>query len=472
MSKSISLLKNVGLLTLSNFGSKILVFLLVPLYTSVLTTEQYGVYDLLYSFVQLMFPLLTFNIVDAVTRFALDRETNKSEVVQLGGMLLLFSGVLLTIGLYASSSVGRIMPIDGYRIDVLLLYFSFGGYQLLSQFSRGVDRVSDLAAAGVINTASMLVLNIMFLVKFKWGLHGFFIANCISMAVPTAFLAIRLRAYIFKVSRFNYRLFCSMLKYATPLLFTTIGWWIINLSNRFVVAGMCGLSESGLYSAASKIPAILNMFQVVFVQAWLISAVKEFDRNDSDGFFALTYQRVNTLMVLICSALIGATPLLAKILFANEFFEAWRYVPFSLVFIVLNTMSGVWGGIFSSVKDSKNIAITSTVSSIANVVFSVFLVGLMGTQGAALASVCAGLIIWLMRGQFVKLHIKSNFENRKCVLMYLLLLVQAAALILFDAHIGGYFISVLIFSVLILINSRSLFDILSIAKRLLYRREN
>lgn len=42
MKKYKYLFKNVGLLTISNFGSKILSFLLVPLYTSLLTTGEYG----------------------------------------------------------------------------------------------------------------------------------------------------------------------------------------------------------------------------------------------------------------------------------------------------------------------------------------------------------------------------------------------------------------------------------------------
>ena len=57
------LLKNVGLLALSNFGSKILVFLLVPLYTRMLTTEEYGTFDLYVSTITLLIPILSLNII-------------------------------------------------------------------------------------------------------------------------------------------------------------------------------------------------------------------------------------------------------------------------------------------------------------------------------------------------------------------------------------------------------------------------
>ena len=56
------LLKNTGLLTISNFSSKLLVFLLVPLYTSVLTTEEYGIFDMVQTTISLLLPILTINI--------------------------------------------------------------------------------------------------------------------------------------------------------------------------------------------------------------------------------------------------------------------------------------------------------------------------------------------------------------------------------------------------------------------------
>ena len=66
------LAKNIVLLTISQFGSKLLSFFLVPLYTSVLSTGEYGTYDLFNTTILLVVPVLTFNIADATLRFPLD----------------------------------------------------------------------------------------------------------------------------------------------------------------------------------------------------------------------------------------------------------------------------------------------------------------------------------------------------------------------------------------------------------------
>ena len=73
MSKYLYLIKNIGVLTLSNLGSKILAFLLIPLYTSVLSTEQYGVFDLAQTTVSLCIPILSINISSAALRLKIKR---------------------------------------------------------------------------------------------------------------------------------------------------------------------------------------------------------------------------------------------------------------------------------------------------------------------------------------------------------------------------------------------------------------
>ena len=91
------LIKNTGILTISNFSSKILVFLLVPLYTSVLSTAEYGTYDLAISTVTLLYPILTVNIVDAVMRFAMDKKYNTSTIAGIGWKFLCRSFAYATV---------------------------------------------------------------------------------------------------------------------------------------------------------------------------------------------------------------------------------------------------------------------------------------------------------------------------------------------------------------------------------------
>lgn len=75
------LIKNTGILAISNFSSKLLVFFLVPIYTSVLSTAEYGTYDLAMSTVLLLYPVLTVNIVDGVMRFSMEKGADHTKII-------------------------------------------------------------------------------------------------------------------------------------------------------------------------------------------------------------------------------------------------------------------------------------------------------------------------------------------------------------------------------------------------------
>ena len=99
--KNKSLIKNIGVFTVGSFGSKILSFLLVPLYTTTLSTEEYGTVDIITSTVALLMPILVLSIFDATLRFGMDSKYQKEDVlstsVNIGikGILVLLLGVLI-----------------------------------------------------------------------------------------------------------------------------------------------------------------------------------------------------------------------------------------------------------------------------------------------------------------------------------------------------------------------------------------
>ena len=78
------LTKNVLIFAVSSFGTKFLSFLLVPFYTSVLTTAEYGIADIITTTATLMMYICTVNIADAVLRFAIERKKDQSEILVFG----------------------------------------------------------------------------------------------------------------------------------------------------------------------------------------------------------------------------------------------------------------------------------------------------------------------------------------------------------------------------------------------------
>lgn len=419
------LIKNIGLLTISNFGTKILSFVLIPLYTSILSTADYGTYDVYLTTVSLLIPILTLNIVEAVMRFTLDKDKNKVEVFTIGLVRALQSILILAVINGINAVLGIIPIFSKYALFFFLLFAGSLFYDLLSQFTRGIERIGDVAFAGAVNSLVMLIFNIVFLVYFRLGLVGYFIANCLAYYIPIIYLGIRIKVWKYiDLSKNNLILKLEMFGYSKPLVFNNIAWWINNVSDRYIVTWICGVAANGIYSLAYKIPSILNIFQSIFNQAWTLTAVKEFNE-DSGKFYSRIYKIYNCGVVIVCSSLILFDRIIAQILFAKDFYIAWEYAPFLMISVVFGSLSGMLGGIFSAAKQSKILARTTIIGASVNTILNISLVYVLGPLGAAIATMISYVLVWGSRLINVKKIVNLEIKYLRDIISYVLLVVQS-----------------------------------------------
>ncbi|MGI6501351.1 MAG: lipopolysaccharide biosynthesis protein [Anaerostipes sp.] len=457
------LLKNMGLLTISNFASRILVFLLVPLYTSVLTTAEYGAYDLGISTASLLYPILTLNIVDAVMRFTMDKSYAKDEVASIGFRYVSFSCIIAGAFLAILFKFGIWQDIHGLEGYVFLYYISYVFNQFFIQLSKGLERVTDMAVSGVISTIVMISTNLLFLLIFRLGLQGFFVANIISQVVSICFFCIRLKAWRYlHFSKTNKELSTAMLTYCVPLIAATLGWWVNSTSDKYIVAFLCGVSANGILSVSYKIPQIINTFQSIFIQAWQITAIIEYGENDTKSFYGNTFGVINLLMCMACSWLILLTKPLATLLFANDFYEAWKYGPFLLISSVLNCASGLLGPILSAKKNSKAMMWSAIIGAGSNVVLNVILVFCWGIQGATIATVFSSYIIYWIRKKAVADDIFIN-QYPTIVITWILLCIQAVI----EITKLSVLIELLLMIIMLILNKRRVFELVDSLKRVI-----
>lgn len=332
-------------------------------------------------------------------RFTMDKDYEKSDVAKIGFKYVTYSCWIAGVILFIISRLQLWNDIHGLEFLIFFYYVMYVFNQFFIQLSKGLERVSDMAVAGVIGTVSMIATNLLFLLVFKWGLQGFFVANIISLAVPITYFTIRLKAWNYiSFQKTDKQLLRTMLVYCIPLIATALGWWVNSTSDKYVVAFMCGVAANGILSVSYKIPQIINTLQGVFIQAWQISAIKEYGDGETAKFYGNTFSIINLLMCMACSWLILLTKPLASILFAKDFYVAWQYVPFLLVSCVLNCASGLLGPILAAKKDSKAMMWSAIIGAGANIVLNIVLVHVWGVQGATIATVlCSYVIYWIRK---------------------------------------------------------------------------
>lgn len=419
------LAKNMFFLTVGQFGTKLLSFFLVPLYTSVLTSAEYGTYDLYSVTVSLLIPILTLNIADSTTVFLLDKDTSREGIVSVS-LKYYARSVLLFVALVCANRAFGLFPLFNAYPAFLLLMFALGNLsQLLLNFARGFDRIKDVAVSGVLCSGVMIALNLLFLLPLRMGLAGYYLAFIGGAFAQSAYLCISLKIFRFiRIGRQDKKLKKEMLAYSCPMMLNSVSWWVNSVSDRYIVTWLCGIVQNGIYSVAYKIPLILNMFQGIFSQAWTLSAVQDFDRDDRSGFFSKMYGLYNACMTCACSVLIVCARPMARLLYANDFYAAWRFVPFLLVASVFGALSGYLGGIFAAVKDSKSFAASTVAGAVLNIVLTVILVYFIGTIGAAIATAAAYVLVWVMRMCRARKIMCLNVYLAKDCAAYAILVVQ------------------------------------------------
>lgn len=451
------LAKNAVLFAISSFGSKILTFLLVPLYTNVLSTSEFGIADVIITTSNLLVYIFTLEISSAVLRFAIERKTKQGEILSYGLKIILIGTIALVLGTSLVWFLGLFQLPDYFFIFLILYFVGNSLNTVVSSYLRAIDDIAGCVVAGIISTVIMLGGNILTLLVLKWGIIGYLLSLVLSPFVGLVYMVYRIkRSNTFSIQdRCDKKVKKEMREYSIPLIFNGIGWWINNSLDKYFVIGMIGSAANGIYAAALKIPTILSVFQSVFTQAWNLSAIKEFDKEDKSGFFRNIYNSYNALLVLLTSILIILNIPLARILFAKDFFVAWRCSSILLMSALFSALGGFLGSIFTAVKNSKIFASSTVTAAAVNIILNYLLILFIGIEGAAIATALSFFVMWLIRYICVKRIISMRINLFRDLLAYVGLTCQ---IFLDHTDNHSYFFQIILFVVMVFLYHRELIN--------------
>lgn len=421
--KSRSLLKNISFFAIGAFLPKLISFILVPIYTGYLSTAEYGIADLISTTVQLAMPIFTLTIYDAVLRFSLDKMYNKSMVFSVGMKITGFGIILVSIAIFLCTKILCIIePI--YGVFFILTYIVSSISNVFSVFLRSIDKVKVVVLSGIVNSVIMLVANIVFLTYLHFGLLGYLWAHILGSitALLICFFGGKLFKYLtIKIDKHVQK---EMILFSFPMIFSALAWWVNGASDKYILSLFYGSAVVGVYSVAGKIPAILAIFQSVFSQAWSISAVTEFDRNDEDGFIGNIHMMNNFCLFFVGSILICVNIPLSRMLYSNDFFEAWKYVPPLIVAGVFNSLALFTGSLFMAVKDTKSRMVATIIGAALNLALNLVLIPYWGAYAAALSTVLGFISSYVYQEYKIKKHIAIKSDSLKNYVAAVLLVIQ------------------------------------------------
>lgn len=430
--KYIFFIKNMSILTISNFVSKILVFLMLPLYTNVLTTQEYGTIDIISTTINLSIPIFTLSISEAILRYTMEKNVIKEEVLK-ESLKVIVKGFLILLVLSPLTTFLKLPLV--YVVIFLIYYLATAITTALSYYTKGTNNLKLLGISNIIRALLLVSLNCLMLLVLKLNIIGYYTSLIVSDIIFIIILLIPVLKSKQKRIKQNHQLAKEMKSYSKPFIINSISWWINNASDKYLVLLFCGINITGIYSIAYKIPSMLEVVQNIFSQAWQISAIKEYKSKEAEAFFSTMYKYYNFILIMTVLIILLFLKSISKILFAKEFYVAWKFVPFLLLAILFGALSGFLGSLYSANKDSKMYAKSTLIGAISNIILNLILIPIFNAYGAAIATFISYLVVWIIRVKNVKKYLELKIEHKKNTIIYLLLIIMCFANQLISSNI-------------------------------------
>ena len=411
MNEKKRLIKNTGIIAIGNLSTKLVSFFLLPLYTALLSTEEYGIFDYILSIATFCVPFVSVLMDESIFRFLIDCkiEKEKKKVIST-------SVAVVFVGMICFTIVG--IPIMNflkynytyYAVIYILLNVICG---MLSALLRGIGRTDQFAVFNFLLGSSQIILNVFFIAIMHLGLVGMLLASIIAQLLIAIIFIFKIHIWKYiSLKEIDSNLMKKMITYSLPLIPNKVSWAIINLSDRIILMNVVGSSATGLYAVSYKFPNLMDTVYGFFYQSWKESSARVLGDESQNDFYNSVYKYLKNFMFALVLGMTAFMPLVFHVLINKSYYNAIYYVPILLMATYFANISGFYGGVFTAYKDTKIMGTTTVAAAIINLAINLFLIKWIGIYAAALSTLIANLAVYIYRKRKVKRYIKLN-ENWK-----------------------------------------------------------
>lgn len=410
MNQKKELIKNTIIISIGKFSTQIISFLLLPLYTSLLTTSEYGQYDFLNTISIFLIPCVTLLMEEGMFRFLIDAKDKKSKG-EVFSATFLFSTISFIVWSFLILIGGTLLH---YPYTIYLIFYILASLlsSLAGSTARGLSKFKIYSLFCFLSSFFTILLNIIFILGFKMGLNSLFLSYIIGNSIVSLWLLFKIRVFSYvSISNINKKVTREMIKYSFPLVPNNISWNAISLTDRLLIINFLGSAKNGIYSVGLRFPTIINTCYSYFNLSWKESASKMVTQNDKDEFYNSVYVSLNRLLISVSILIIAFLPLIFNILIKKDYREVYNYIPLMIISVYFSNLSNFSSGIFSAYKDTKVLAKTTIVVTIINFVVGILLIQKIGLYASILATLVSYVIIYFYRNYKLKKYIILKHDN-------------------------------------------------------------
>lgn len=430
--RRIGLVHNTIILLVGKISTQFINLVLLPLYTTILKPEEYGIADLFNTYVVLAIPIVSLNLDMGLFRFMLDKRDKLEEQKQILSSCV--AVCFVTCNTYFAIYL-LLQPWihSEYKVFLLLHVVLNVFSSLFLQFARGLGHNGAYAFGSFFSALITTIMNIVFILIMHLGARGLFLSVvCGQIAVILyLFLSQEIWKY-FSFKSIDISSIKPILDYSIPLIPTNAAWWVVNTSDRTVITLFINIAANGIYSIANRFSILVSYFYNVFNMAWTETVVLHINDDDRDSFLSDMVNSLYSLFFSACILIVALMPFAFPLLINSQYNDAYNLIPILMAGVFCLVICGICSAVFLAKKKTKENAKTAVFAALINLITDLILIKLIGLYAAAISTFIAYFAMAVYRYLEIQKYVKVHICKKRIIVSV------ALTVIVFGAYYSNY----------------------------------
>lgn len=430
--------KNTIIYIIGDFATKGINFLLIPLYTNLLTTSDYGitgVLNSLASFLAIFFSLQLFTAV-SINYYKLD-ESERRQLINTVTILTLFtSGVLASLLIIFSRELFELVlndiPFSPYVIIAIGAAAFSGPIEILKAKLNIQEKSIKYVALVLLQFILQIGFTLYFLMAMRLGALGVLLALLVSKAIMGILSVFILLTKTKQMISFVFLQEALIISF--PIVLHMLSHWGLNLMDRFILQSFVSLSEVGIYQLGYQVGTVYQVLIIAVNNAWVPFFFQKIDDKKNHEVIQKTATWLMLFQLFFASCILLFKDEAFAILINAEYQEARNIVPWVVLGFVFVTFYHMWVNILFSQKETKLIPIATLLAAVTNFIVNIILIPRFGIYGSAIATTVSYAILAIVVFIVSLRVMRFNYEYFKWIKIVIagLLIVVVGSLLKVD----------------------------------------
>ncbi len=419
-----STVRDTFVYSLSNIAPKVVGVILLPLFTKKLVLTDFGNWDLIDNTIQILVQVVILGQASSIIFLNNSKdykEQKGSTLFTITGFIFFVSAVLVLLTEILTSSFSSLLM----HTQITTEYIRLTAYIVLLRvmnnlFFAKVQADEEPVYFSVVNIAKtllMTVFTIYFVGYANKGISGILLAALIAEMLSTIVLLVK--AIPQMMFHFNFPILKIALAFGFPLVFSSLGFMLLNQSDRFIIKFLLGSKHVAIYGLGYRVAGVLNMFIILpFTLGLFPIAYKYYGQPDDTRFFSklMTYSTFFFIWGFVFLSLFSKE--IVKVFAQQEdYYSAYLVIPIILLAYVFSGMRLTASLGMMLTKNTKHIAWITIASSALNIGLNFIFIPRYGILAAAINTLVSFVIFYVVTQYLSNKYFRIEYENFKLFLM-------------------------------------------------------